>query len=271
MERLRRGRKVLVSEHFAGSLEPLHPWAPILSPRILHISVPPRRPPAPAGSAPLPPSRRARSPRAVAARAARRPAAARRVEAQLHVDVLGPRRSSRPGPSSWARPRRATHAARSRRARASGAARRRAAAATRERERARQLENSLGECSYVQLAVFYLQGARAAQLRRCALVAESTLLLGAARIRSAIRAAAAEIDHFAFFARTCARPATPEGSRSRLLELASAAPLLSFVASASLRSSSARNFARSSRPRGLSSRRPTVRRDDNLRDTAAAL
>ena len=48
------------------------------------------------------------------------------------------------------------------------------------------------------LAVFYLQGARAAQLQRGALVAESTLLLGAAPIGSAVRAAAAEIDDFAF-------------------------------------------------------------------------
>ena len=81
--------------------------------------------------------------------------------------------------------------------------RRRAAAATRERERARQLENLLGECTHVRccLLAFYLQGARAAQLQHGALVVESTLLLGAAPIRSAARAPAAEIDEFAFFSR----------------------------------------------------------------------
>jgi hypothetical protein len=61
------------------------------------------------------------------------------------------------------------------------------------------------ECTYgaVLLTVFYLQGAHTAQLQHGALVAESTLLLGAAPIGSAARAAAAEIDDFAFFARTC--------------------------------------------------------------------
>ena len=70
-----------------------------------------------------------------------------------------------------------------------------------ERVRARAPCRKLAhECTYgaVLLAVFYLQGARAAQLQHGALVAESTLLLGAAPIGSAARAAAAEIDDFVF-------------------------------------------------------------------------
>jgi len=98
--------------------------------------------------------------------------------------------------------------------------------------------------------------ASTARARQATLADEGALLLGAARIRSAVRAAAAEIDVFAFLpVRAHARLAPPGGSRGRLLELASAAPPLSFAASASLRSSSARNFARSGRPKTSSSGR----------------
>ena len=128
-----------------------------------------------------------------------------RVEAQLHVDVLGPRRSSRPGPSSWARPWRATHAARSRRARSSCAARRRAAAATRERERARQLENSLGRV-FVRAARCLIPPRRAR--------GAATALRARRREHAAARRRANRIRHprrrgrdrrFRFSARTCAR------------------------------------------------------------------
>ena len=78
---------------------------------------------------------------------------------------------------------------------------------------------------------------------------ERAQLLGAAPIRSAIRAAVAEIDEFAFRPHARTRPAPPGGSRGHLLELASAAPLLFFMASALLRSNSEGDSARSGRPR----------------------
>ncbi len=220
--------------------------APILSPRILHIPCrraarprplgprPARRPAAPARRAQSPP--RHPPPRR---RAPRRGAAARR--------RARPRCSSRPSPSSWTRPRRATHAARSRRARASCAAPRRAVAATRERERARQVENSLGEWTHVRccLLAFYLQGARTAQLQHGAL--DAAARRRSTRIRRPRRCGRDQ--RFRFSPVRTHALLLHLSSRGHLLELASAAPLLSFMASASLRSSSARNSARSGRPR----------------------
>jgi hypothetical protein len=79
---------------------------------------------------------------------------------------------------------------------------------------------------------------------------EHAQLLGAAPIRSAVRAAVAEIGKFTFRPYVRTRHAPPGGSRSRLLELASVAPLLFFMASALLRSNSESDSARSGRPRG---------------------
>ena len=227
--------------------------APILSPRILHnlrSSAPPARARwvrAPPAVPPRPLAARSRR------RAARRPASARRVEAQLLVNVLGPRCSSRPSLSSLVRPRRATRAARSRRARASCAAPRRAAAATRERERARHVENSLGERTHVRccLLAFYLQGAHTAQLQHGALDAAARRRSN--RIRRPRRCGRDR--RFRFSPVRTHALLLHLSSRGRLLELASAAPPLSFAASASLRSSSARNFARSGRPKTSSSGR----------------
>jgi hypothetical protein len=221
--------------------------APILSPRILHISA--SAPPARARLVRTPP---AFPPRPLAARsrrrAARRPAAARRVEAQLHVDVLGHgARRGQVHPLGHARgaPRtRHGSGGRDRRAR-SGAEPplRRASASARARSKTRS--GSGRTCG----AACWPSTSKAREPRSCS-TARSMLLLGAAPIGSAVRAAAAEIDDFAFrpYVRTHAL-LLHLSSRGHLLELASAAPLLSFMASASLRSSSARNSARSGRPR----------------------
>ena len=110
--------------------------------------------------------------------------------------------------------------------RAARAARRSAAPPTRD-ARARQLLGTL----HVGARWCFSQAttSRAAPLMR-ALDDEHAQLLGAAPIRSAVRAAVAEIDEFAFRPYVRTRHAPPGGSRGHLLELASVAPLLSFMA-----------------------------------------